>query len=140
MRRSAISLALLFVMSLVLVACATPEEKAKQEIDPNIAPANYKQEIIDTLTTTLTDPTNVRDAFITAPMLGTAGKEPRYIVCVRYNGRDGSRQYTGSKDLMGVFYGGHLNQLIDPTKDQCVKVAYQPFPELEKLCLAKKCE
>jgi len=140
MRRKTFGLVLLFVLSLALVACATPEEKAKQEADPNIVPTNYKQEILDTLMTSLSDPTNVRDAFITEPALQTAGREPRYIVCVRFNARNPSRQYAGSKDLIGVFYGGHLNQLIDPTKDQCVNAAYRPFPELEKLCFAKKCE
>lgn len=140
MQRNPIGLVLLFAMSLMLVACATPQEKAKQEVDPNIVPTNYKQEIIDTLMTTLQDATNLRDAFVTEPALGTAGREPRYFVCLRYNARNANRQYMGSKDFMGIFYGGHLNQLIDPTKDQCAKAAYRPFPELEKICLGQKCD
>jgi hypothetical protein len=58
---------------------------------------------------------------------------------VRLDSRDVNRQYTGIKDRMAIFYGGHLNQLIDATKDQCGNAAYRPFPELEKLCQAKKC-
>ena len=72
-------------------------------------------------------------------MLVTIGKEPRYSVCVRYNGRDVNRQYMGSKESIGIFYGGHLNQLIDSDKGQCAKAIYKPFPELEKLCRAKTC-
>ena len=53
--------------------------------------------------------------------------------------RDASRQYTGSTDRIAYFYGGHLNQLVEATKEQCGNAAYQPFPELEKICLAVKC-
>jgi hypothetical protein len=136
MRSKAVRLALLAAIGLMLSACVWPPK----EPDPNILPVDYKQEILDTLSPTLPDQTNVRDAFISEPMMATVGKEPRYTVCVRYNGRDGSRQYMGSKDRVGIFYGGHLNQLIEPDKDQCAKAAYRPFPELEKLCFARKCE
>jgi len=30
--------------------------------------------------------------------------------------------------------------LIQASKEQCGNAAYKPFPELEKLCLATKCE
>ena len=73
-------------------------------------------------------------------LIGTVSREPRYTVCVRYNGRDVNRQYMGSTDRIGIFYGGRLNQLIEPAKDQCARAPYKPFPELEKLCLAKKCD
>jgi hypothetical protein len=129
-------LAVFLVMSLMLAACVSE----KKEPDPNIVPTNYKQEILDILSTTLPDPTNVHDAFISDPALATIGKEPRYAVCLRYNGRNASREYMGSKDFVGIFYGGHLNQLVESDKDQCAKAAYRPFPELEKLCFARKCE
>ena len=51
-----------------------------------------------------------------------------------------ARQYTGAKDRIGYFFGGHLNQLVDATKEQCGNAAYKPFPELEKICLGTKCE
>ena len=91
------------------------------------------------MTGLLDDPTNVRDAYISDPVLRPVGKDERYTVCVRSNSRDAARQYTGSKDRIGYFYGGHLNQLIDATKEQCGNAAYKPFPELEKLCQARKC-
>jgi len=30
--------------------------------------------------------------------------------------------------------------LVEATKEQCGNAAYKPFPELEKLCQAKKCD
>jgi hypothetical protein len=125
------------MMGLLLTACASD---ANKEPDPNIFPAAYKQEILDLLAGTLPDPTNVHDAFVSEPVLATVGKEPRYTICLRYNARDVYRQYSGSQDRLGIFYAGHLNQLIEAGKDQCAKAAYRPFPELEKLCFAKKCE
>ncbi|HEY0223288.1 MAG TPA: hypothetical protein VGC38_02105 [Pseudolabrys sp.] len=128
---------LLAAFGLMLAACTS---NYQQNMDPNILPTGYRQEVLDTLSSTLIDPTNVHDAFISDPVMATVSREPRYTVCVRYNARNEARQYAGSTDRIGIFYGGHLNQLIEPTNDQCAKAAYRPFPELEKLCLAKKCE
>lgn len=126
---------------MVLAACSSNDYLGKpKEVDPNIFPTGYKKEITDTLTNLLDDPTNVRDAYISEPVLSPAGKEQRYTVCIRSNSRNVSRQYTGAKDRIAYFYGGHLNQLIDATKEQCGSAIYKPFPELEKLCLGKSCE
>jgi hypothetical protein len=134
---SALRLWLLAALTVALAACAA--DRKTENLDPNIFPANYKQEILDTLTNTLDYPANVRDAFITDPTLAPVGKDQRYIICVRYNSRNLRLQYTGSKDRIGYFYGGHLNQLIDATPEQCGHAPYKPFPELEHLCQAKKC-
>ena len=139
MSRNAIRACLLSALALALVACSS-DAKKNAEPEPNIVPTNYKQEIIDTLTRVLDDPTNVREAFISEPVLRPAGKDERYTVCVRANARNLSRHYTGAKDRIGYFFGGHLNQLVDATKEQCGNAAYRPFPELEKLCLGNKCE
>ncbi|MGH6980401.1 MAG: hypothetical protein ACREFC_04270 [Stellaceae bacterium] len=109
------------------------------EVDPNIVPANFRQEVLDTLRTTLDDPTNVRDAFISDPALTPVGNDQRYTACVRYNARDLNRTYVGNKERIAYFFGGHLNQLVEADKGQCAKAAYKPFPELEKLCFATKC-
>ena len=130
---------LLAVSAIALAACSS-DSKKNVDPDPNIFPTNYKQEVLDTMTRVLDDPTNVRDAYISEPVLRTAGHDQRYTVCVRYNARNLQRQYTGSKDRIGYFFGGHLSQLVETTPEQCSAAAYQPFPELEKLCLAKKCE
>lgn len=133
----------LAVVAAALAACAAMEGKdTGPPPDPNLLPTNYKQEIIDTMMRILPDATNVRGAFITDPFLSVppGGKDQRYIVCVRYNGRDANRQYMGSKDRVGTFFAGHLNQLVDAGNEQCAKAAFKPFPELEKLCQAKTCD
>jgi len=131
------SLSLLSFFALVAAGCSsgskTPEE------NPNVFPSGYKDEILNTMTTLLDDPTNVRNAYISDPAISTVGKDGRYVVCVRSDSRNAYKEYTGSKDRIGYFYGGHLNQLVDATKEQCGNAAYKPFPELEKLCQARKC-
>ncbi len=138
MMKIAASACLLSAFAAGLIGCSSSSSKQPEE-NPNIFPADYKNEILLTMTNTLEDPTNIRGAFISEPVLQPAGKEERYVVCVRSDSRNANRHYTGSMDRIGYFYAGHLNQLVDATKDQCGKAAYKPFPELEKLCLAKKC-
>ena len=127
------------LVALALAACSS-DSKKNAEPEPNIFPTNYKNEILDTLPRVLDDPTNVRDAYITEPVLRSTGKDQRYVVCVRANARDINRQYAGSKDRIAYFFGGHINQLVEATKEQCGNASYKPFPELEKLCLGNKCE
>jgi len=136
--RIAANACLLSTLAVSLIGCSGSSSKQPEE-NPNVFPADYKNEILLTMTNTLEDPTNIRDAFISEPALRQAGKEERYVVCVRSDSRNANRNYTGSKDRIGYFYAGHLNQLIDATKEQCSNAAYKPFPELEKLCQAKKC-
>lgn len=124
-------------LAVALAACAA--DRKTENLDPNIFPTKYKQEVLDTLSRTLDYPANVRDAFITDPTLAPVGKDQRYIVCVRSNSRNLLRQYPGSKDRIGYFYGGHLNQLVDATPEQCGNAPYKPFPELEHLCQVAKC-
>lgn len=131
------SLCLLWVLAPALIACSSSSKESEE--NPNQFPASYKDEILNTMTTALDDPTNVRGAFISDPVLRRAGTDERYVVCVRSDSRNANKQYTGTKDRIAFFYGGHLNQLIEATKEQCGNAAYKPFPELEKLCQAKKC-
>ena len=138
MMKIAASASLLSALAMGLIGCTGSGSKQPEE-NPNVFPADYKNEILFTMTNTLEDPTNVRGAFISEPVLRQAGKEERYVVCVRSDSRNANKHYTGSQDRIGYFYAGHLNQLIDATKEQCGNAAYRPFPELEKLCLAKKC-
>ena len=127
------------LVALALAACSS-DSKKNAEPEPNIFPTNYKNEILDTLPRVVDDPTNARNAYITEPVLRSTGKDQRYVVCVRANARDINRQYAGSKDWIAYFFGGHINQLVKATKEQCGNAPYKPFPELEKLCLGDKCE
>lgn len=130
-------LCLLTVVAFVLAACSSNKKEAEE--NPNVFPADYKAEILTTMTASLDDPTNVRSAYISDPVLRAAGKDERYVVCVRSDSRNAYREYAGVKDRIAFFYGGHLNQLIEATKEQCGGAVYKPFPELEHLCQAKKC-
>src|SRR5512136_301351 len=120
----------LFLLSAVagaLVACSS--NKNEPEENPNVFPANYKNEILTRMTSTLENPTNVHDAYISDPVLRPVGKNERYVVCVRSDSRNASNHYAGSKDRIALFYDGHLDQLIEATKEQCESTAYKPFPE-----------
>ena len=132
------SACLLSVLAVGLIGCSGSGSKQPEE-NPNIFPADYKDEILLTMTNTLEDPTNIRGAFVSEPVLRQVGKEERYVVCVRSDSRNANRHYTGSKDRIGYFYAGHLTQLVEASKEQCGSAAYKPFPDLEKLCQAKKC-
>ncbi len=134
---SRIALAAFVLVTLALAACTS--DKKEPEPVPNILPTNYKQEVIDALTPVLDDPTNIREAAISDPELQTAGHDQRYTLCVRFNPRDLARRYRGIQYRIGYFFAGHLNQLVEATPEQCGRAAYKPFPELEKLCLAKEC-
>jgi len=136
MDRNAGTLALIFACGVALAACSS---KSPDSADPNVFPTDYNRQILLTLTQTLVDPTNIKDAGITDPFLRPAGKEQRYVVCVRLNARDASRLYTGVKERIAYFYGGNLNQFVDASQGQCANAAYKPWPELEKYCLAKSC-
>lgn len=138
MIRSMGKLCLTSAFAVSLLACSSGSKKDPED-NPNLFPSDYKNEILTTMTSSLDDPTNVRSAYISEPALRPAGKEERYVVCVRSDSRDVNKRYTGVKDRIAIFYGGHLTQLIDATKEQCGSAAYRPFPELEKLCQAKKC-
>lgn len=138
MGTNAAKLCLLVALGAALAACSGSDNKL-DTIDPNIFPTDYQKEILLTLTGMLDDPTNIRDAGISDPVLRSAGREPRYVVCVRMNARNANRVYAGLKDRIAYFYGGHLNQLVDADQGQCATAAYKPWPELERYCLAKSC-
>jgi hypothetical protein len=123
-----------------LAACSSVGGKLEQ-VNPNIYPTAYKPEIVNTLRQTLADPVHVRGGLISEPALSPVGKDQRYMACVRFQERDlYSKQYPAPEERIAYFYGGHLNQLVKATEDECAKAAYRPFPEVEKMCLAKKCE
>jgi hypothetical protein len=106
----------------------------------NVYPANYKADILAAMHVYLNDPTGIRDAAVSPPVLKQAGSETRYVACVRFNPKKNSTDYAGSKELAAVFLVGrfdHFNDVpkeqTDATKNLCAGVAYTPFPELQKL-------
>lgn len=107
MVRCAAKLCLLSALAVSLLACSSDKKQAEE--NPNVFPSDYKNEILTTLTSSLDDPTNIRSAYITDPFIRPAGKEERYVVCVRSDSRNVARHYTGITDRIGYFYNGHLN-------------------------------
>jgi len=118
-----------------LCACWGRDDKVQE----NILPTNVKPDILEMLHGSLEDPTNIRDAALSEPVLKPVAGSPRYVVCVRFNARDSSGQYTGMKNLAAVYFGGRVTQLIASNSEQCGGVAYQPFPELQRLCREVVC-
>ena len=134
-------LGVLALAAISLGACSSFDfTKPPPPVAPNIFPSDYRNEILQTLSLKLTDPTNVRDAGISDPVLQQVSEQDqRYAVCVRFNARDVNRQYTGDQERIAYFYGGHLNQLVPAANGQCKGAIYKPWLELEKNCQAKKC-
>ena len=127
-------LALLALPLAALSACSQ-QQPAVITTEPNTLPVNYKAEIIAYLRTYLNNPTGVRGAFIAEPELRNIPGVPtqRYMVCLRFNAKNSTGKYEGSRDRLVAFLAGRLDTLVPAPKDQCEKANWQPFPELEKL-------
>jgi len=125
---------------LVAGGCSTdvgpsPAELEAQWNAQNIAPQNYKQDLLAFLRTYLNDPTNVRGGEVSQPVLKTVGPGQRYVACVRYNARDDRGKYMGVKTGAAVYVSAKLDRFIDdkPAQPFCKDAAYAPFPELAHL-------
>jgi hypothetical protein len=99
----------------------------------NAYPSSYKSELLAFLRTYLNDPTHVRDASISEPTIKPLGRANRYVVCVRYTARKDNGDYGAPRESAAVFIGGKFNQIVDAKGEVCAGVAYQSFPELERL-------
>jgi hypothetical protein len=133
-------------VAIVLGACSNiegmREAAARSEQENTVYPQNYKAEVLSFMRTYLNDPTLVRDAHISDPIIKTADSANRYIVCLRYNAKKSGGQYAGSKDNIVTFRQGRLDRIIDSARDPrearesrevCKDVAMKPFIELERL-------
>jgi hypothetical protein len=127
----------LVVTTVLLSACAGrshwPGSSDNEDAAINIFPANYKADILAGMHAYLNDPTGIRDAAISQPMLKSAGNNTRYVVCVQFNGKLNGSSYAGVKELAAVFVAGRFDRFLERAQEQCAGVPYAPFPELEKL-------
>jgi hypothetical protein len=139
MVRNAASLVLLSALAAAVAACA-PDKVPK--VETNVLPTHYKDEIVETLRNLFStnETASVTGAMISDPVLRPVGKEQHYTVCVRYTAHNRAYNLSADAERIGFFYGGHLNQLIEASKEQCGNAAYKPFPELDKLCLGTGCK
>ena len=129
-------------VALLLGACGHNALTANSDDDSgiNTYPTNYKADILAAMHVYLNDPTGIRDAAVSAPVLKQAAGETRYVACVKFNPKKNKTDYAGSRELPAVFLVGRFDHFMDMSKDQsdtskdlCAGVAYTPFPELQKL-------
>ena len=119
--------------ALALSACTVAQLSGDGGGPRNPPPVNYKPEILAMLRVYLNDPTQIRDAGISEPMLQAVDSRNRYVVCVRLNARNSDGQYAGPKEYAAVFLAGRLDQMIAAKPEQCGTAEYQPFPEAQTL-------
>ena len=128
-------LALLFLIP--LVGCAGVEGPSAENIQAvRTFPTNYKAELLAYLRTFLNDPTNVRNAYVSEPVLTRVRGVERYVNCTRFDAKAATGGYRGSRDHLASYFGGKLEQFVElraDAADQCRSADYQPFPELERL-------
>jgi hypothetical protein len=102
----------------------------------NIYPQAYKRDLLAFLRTYLNEPSGVRGASVSAPVLKDVGPGERYYTCVRYNERKSTGGYAGPKDGVAVYVSGKLDRFFDEKREVmpfCKDAAFAPFPELEAL-------
>jgi hypothetical protein len=130
----------------MLSACAafrgdgpSPEARVAAWEAGNVYPANYRAELLAYLRTYLNDPSGVREAQVSEPVLRSVGPGNRYVVCVRFNPRKVGGGYAGAREHMVVYVGGKLDRFVElrgeqqAKGEQCSGATYAAFPELESL-------
>jgi hypothetical protein len=121
------------LLVVVLAGCTGSTQRAELEASVNLEPTQYKADILAFLRTYLNDPSRVRDAAISQPMIRRVGTDNRYVVCVRYNARTGNGTYAGARDRLAIFASGRFDRIVENAREQCKDAALAPFPELERL-------
>ena len=101
--------------------------------DTHAYPDNYKPEILAAMHAYLNDPSGIRDAAISEPMLKEVGYATRYVVCLRFNGKRDNGNYAGVKQIEAVFLAGRFQDFVDAPREPCLTATYAAFPELEQL-------
>src|SRR3954447_13407657 len=111
---------LLLLLLLLLAACAGERQFSGQETQGgaavNVFPEKYRAEILAYQKSYLNDPTGIRSAAISQPALQKVGSVERYVVCVRFNGKQPSGGYAGLREHLAIFLSGKLDQM-GPTRE-----------------------
>ena len=128
----------LLALGVTMSACASDNYEVSAEVRKaeweakNLYPRAYRAEIVAYLRTYLNDPTGLREAAISEPVLKPMGLGQRYVSCVRYRAKAGSGDLGASRDHLVVFVQGKLDAFKEG-KEQCAAATYVRFPELETL-------
>ena len=131
----------LAAIAFLLCSCAhqhTPSGAYGSEEEINTNPTNYKSDIAAAMRAYLNDPSGIRDASVSEPVLKPASTSlpERYVACLRFNAKKSATVYAGTKEIAAVFLAGRFDQFVDSPKEEqalCANATYAPFPELEKL-------
>jgi hypothetical protein len=99
----------------------------------NVYPTHYKSDIIAAMHAYLNNPTGIRDAAISEPVLKSSGAVERYVACLRFTPKRNISEYGGTREIAAVFMGGRLDRFVDLPKTECTGVTYAAFPELQNL-------
>jgi hypothetical protein len=126
------------ILLLTVALCGCAEGPSAETVRAaHVYPANYKAELVAYLRTFLNDPTRVRDAYVSEPVMAKIQGEERYVNCVRFDARNTSGSYRGSRDHVARYFGGKLEYFMELRReandDRCRNADYQPFPELEHM-------
>jgi hypothetical protein len=140
-------------LAFAVAACgsyrAREEDRLEREERLNVYPSNYRADLVAALHAYLSNPGDVRDAWVADPAVTQIGPRKRYAACVRFNARSPDGRYAGSKDVLAVFASGRFDQFVEPpvpggetvsdgsapalVKQLCDAAAYKRFPELEAM-------
>jgi hypothetical protein len=98
-------------------------------------PTNYRPEILAAMHAYLNDPTGIRNAAISEPMLKSIGSGTRYLVCLHFIAKPDNGANGGDKQIAAAFLAGRFDDFLDTaaSREPCAGAAYAPFPELEQL-------
>ena len=134
------------VLAVALAGCGSGRLREERETRVNVYPDSYRTDLLAALHTYVSDPTHIRDAYVSDPAIRPIGAQNRYAACVRFNARNSDGRYTGSKDVLAVFVAGRFDQFVDsslgpagqssqasPVKELCSQADYKRFPELEAM-------
>ena len=144
-------LGVLLAAGLVATLCGCESERLREERQEreerlNVYPTNFRADLLAGLRSYLSNPANIRDAWVAEPAITQIGPRKRYAACVRFNARNSDGGYAGSKDVLAIFASGRFDQIIEPpidpasqgtatsfVKELCEAAQYKRFPEAEAM-------
>jgi len=127
---------LLVASAFLLGACAGSSFGSHADSDDsgiNAYPTNYKTDILAAMHAYLKDPTGIRDAAVSQPVLKPIGGRKRYFACLRFDAKQDTGGYAGVKQIAAVYLAGQFDEFAEAAREPCADAVYTPFPELEKL-------
>ena len=134
-----VKIAVIVLLPAVLSACAVVDETKPitftddRGVSSQPFPKNYRTEVLAFLKTYLNNPVGVRDAVMADPVERVVGGRLRYVVCIRFSARESDGGYREPRERAILFVDGRLDRIVENAAEPCARLAYAPFPELEKM-------